>query len=375
MRNVLETLPRDLVFELDARAGRAGDRRRQPPGAPDRPRVRRAEPVGDRSTVLVFVPRQRFHARLPEQVAELVGEQYGSIATEIDSFLGSSNLARITFTVTRTEGAEPNLDHVSALVDDLTTSWNDRLQACAVNQLGETAARRVLTRIGDDVPESYRSGVLPADAVGDMSAPARADRLRRRHAHGPDPPRRRPRATGACGSTGGAIRSPSPNCSRCSATSGCERSRNGPTSRSTGELLHLRHRRARAARRRDRRPPPRQCARHVRGLAGRRHRARRLQPSRAVRRPHRGAGQRAALLCEVHEPDRLHVQPALHRGDVGAACISRCCSSSCSRRASTRRSARATGSPRSRWRTPRCSPRSTPCRRSTRTASGACSCR
>ena len=29
----------------------------------------------------------------------------------------------------------------------------------------------------------------------------------------------------------------------------------------------------------------------------------------------------------------------------------------------------------SRWQTPRCSPRSTPCRRSTRTASGACSCR
>ena len=87
------------------------------------------EPVGDRSTVLVFVPRQRFHARLPEQVAELVGEQYGSTPTEIDSFLGSSNLARITFTVTRTEGAEPNLDHVSALVDDLTTSWTDRLQA------------------------------------------------------------------------------------------------------------------------------------------------------------------------------------------------------------------------------------------------------
>ena len=118
--------------------------------------------------MLVFVPRQRFHARLPEQVAELVGEQYGSAATEIDSFLGSSNLARITFTVTRTEGAEPNLDHVSALVDDLTTSWTDRLQACAVDQLGEPAARRLLTRIGDDVPESYRSGVLAADAVGDM---------------------------------------------------------------------------------------------------------------------------------------------------------------------------------------------------------------
>ena len=169
MRNVLETLPRDLVFELDAHGlaelviDVVSLQERQIVRVFDVP-----EPVGDRSTVFVFVPRQRFHARLPEQVAALVGEQYGSTATEIDSFLGSSNLARITFTVTRTPGAEPNLDHVSALVDDLTTSWTDRLHACAVNQLGESGARRLLARIGDAVPESYRSGVLPADAVGDM---------------------------------------------------------------------------------------------------------------------------------------------------------------------------------------------------------------
>ncbi len=144
------------------------------------------EPVGDRSTVLVFVPRQRFHARLPEQVAALVGEAYGSTPTEIDSFLGSSNLARITFTVTRTTGrrtrprprvgAGRRAHHV---VDRPAAGRRP------IDQLGEAAAPTLLTRIGDDAPESYRSGVLAADAVGDMRAPARAGRRRRR------PPARR----------------------------------------------------------------------------------------------------------------------------------------------------------------------------------------
>ena len=79
MRNVLETLPRDLVFELDAHTlaelviDVVSLQERQIVRVFDVP-----EPVGDRSTVLVFVPRQRFHARLPEQVADLVGEAYGS---------------------------------------------------------------------------------------------------------------------------------------------------------------------------------------------------------------------------------------------------------------------------------------------------------
>ncbi len=169
MRNVLETLPRDLVFELDADAlaelviDVVGLQERQIVRVFDVP-----EPVGDRSTVLVFVPRQRFHARLPEQVAALVGESYGSTPAEIDSFLGSSNLARITFTVARTSGAEPDLDHVSALVDELTTSWLDRLRIAATHQLGEAAGRQLVARVGDAAPESYRSSVSPSDAVGDF---------------------------------------------------------------------------------------------------------------------------------------------------------------------------------------------------------------
>jgi glutamate dehydrogenase len=169
MRNVLETLPRDLVFELDS-SGLAqlvidvvNLQERQIVRVFDVP-----EPVGNRSTVLVFLPKQRFDAQLPERVAAAVGELYGSEATEVDSFLGASNLARITFTVERSEADEPDLDHVSAVVDQLTTAWIDRVHEMAVHELGEAHGNLVIHRAAAAAPASYRSSVDAGTAVGDL---------------------------------------------------------------------------------------------------------------------------------------------------------------------------------------------------------------
>ncbi len=169
MRNVLETLPRDLVFELDA------DRLAQlvidVVGLQERQIVRVfdvPEPVGAASTVLVFLPKRRFHAQLPEQVANVVGEAYGSATRELESFLGSSNLARVTFTVTRDPDRVPNLDELSDEIDQITTAWIDRVHAAATHRLGEARAARLLGRIGESAPGSYRSGVDPVTAVGDL---------------------------------------------------------------------------------------------------------------------------------------------------------------------------------------------------------------
>ncbi len=168
MRNVLETLPRDLVFELhSAQLAQlvidiVGLQERQIVRVFDVP-----EPVGNASTILVYLPKRRYHARLPEQVARIVGEAYGSEPRDVESFLGASNLARVTFTVTR--GAEtPDLDELSDEVDELTTAWIDRVHAAAVDRLGEVAATELMTRLAGAAPDSYRSAVDPETAVGDL---------------------------------------------------------------------------------------------------------------------------------------------------------------------------------------------------------------
>ena len=84
IRNTLETLPRDLVFELDA--DRLAHLVIDIVGLQERQLVRIfdvAEPVGAWSTVLVYLPRTRFTARLPEFVAEAVAASAESVAQAI----------------------------------------------------------------------------------------------------------------------------------------------------------------------------------------------------------------------------------------------------------------------------------------------------
>ena len=119
IRNTLETLPRDLVFELDA--DRLAHLVIDIVGLQERQLVRIfdvAEPVGAWSTVLVYLPRTRFTARLPELVAETVAAAYGSPYRDLESLVGASTLARITLSVRRPDGSPPDLDRLADVVDE-----------------------------------------------------------------------------------------------------------------------------------------------------------------------------------------------------------------------------------------------------------------
>lgn len=169
MRNVLETLPRDIVFELDA--DQLALLVIEVVNLQERQIVRVIEvpePVGTWSTVLVFLPKARFSADLPERIAEFVGAAYGAPTADIESFIGTSSLARITFTVQRSTDDAPDLDVLSDRVDALTTSWSDRFGSAARRELGDSVASRFLGRFADAVPDSYRSSVEPETAVADL---------------------------------------------------------------------------------------------------------------------------------------------------------------------------------------------------------------
>ncbi|HEX4980076.1 MAG TPA: NAD-glutamate dehydrogenase domain-containing protein, partial [Ilumatobacteraceae bacterium] len=175
IRNTLETLPRDLLFELDA--DRLAHLVIDIVGLQERQLVRIfdvAEPVGAWSTVLVYVPRTRFTARLPEIVAEAVAAAYHSSYRDVESLVGASTLARITLTVRRPDGVPPVLDRLADVVDELTTSWDDRLRSVLTRQLGAAAGRSLYERVGVHAPADFRANVPPARAVSDLE---RIDRL------------------------------------------------------------------------------------------------------------------------------------------------------------------------------------------------------
>jgi glutamate dehydrogenase len=169
-RNVIETLPRDLLFELtgDALAHLVIDivglQERQIVRVFDVP-----EPVGDWSTVLVYVPRTRFDAQMPVAVASVVAEAYDSEYRDLESLVGTSSLARITFTVRRSrDRGVPDLEHLAAQIDELTVSWTDRVLDALVRQLGGEEGRRLSQRFVDALPPEYSAHASPSRVVSDL---------------------------------------------------------------------------------------------------------------------------------------------------------------------------------------------------------------
>ncbi len=167
IKNVVETLPRDLLFELDGHA--LAELVIDIVGLQERRIVRVfdvAEPVGAYTTVFVYLPKIRFESGLQERVADIVRRHAGGEVRDVQSLVESSSLARIAMTVCVDGGLD--LDRLAADIDRETASWTDRAQDALVAALGEAQGRRVFESVRAAVPASYSTRVDPAFAVGDL---------------------------------------------------------------------------------------------------------------------------------------------------------------------------------------------------------------
>ncbi|MFT6761494.1 MAG: glutamate dehydrogenase [Candidatus Aldehydirespiratoraceae bacterium] len=167
VKNVVETLPRDVVFELDAEAlaGLVIDI----VGLQERRIVRVfdvAEPVGPWTTVFVYVPQARFESGLPDRIRRMVERHYGSESRDLQTLVGTSSLARITMTVRASDTAD--LDRLAVEVDELSTTWDERAAAVVCERLGDVAGRKVFTSVRDAIPSEYRARVDPEASAADL---------------------------------------------------------------------------------------------------------------------------------------------------------------------------------------------------------------
>jgi glutamate dehydrogenase len=167
VRNVIETLPRDTVFELAPLV--LTELVEQIVGLQERSIVRVfdvSEPVGPWTTVLVYVPRTRFQATLPERIAAIVAERYGGEVRDLETLLGTSSLARLSMTVRAPELADHG-DLVTE-IDLASTTWGERARSELVEVLGPVDGQHVWSTVRDAVPPDYRARVRPSAAVGDL---------------------------------------------------------------------------------------------------------------------------------------------------------------------------------------------------------------
>ncbi|HEU4840278.1 MAG TPA: NAD-glutamate dehydrogenase domain-containing protein, partial [Ilumatobacteraceae bacterium] len=169
-RTVLENLPRDLVLELEPTAlarlvaSIVGLQERQLVRAFEVP-----EPVGRWVTVLVYLPRDRFTAELPERVADAVAHAYEADRRTFETDVGASSLARIAVSVRRGEATRPvDLSALERAVDELSTAWSDGLRAALVADVGEERARALFDAVGAHAPPAYVAAVSPDRAISDV---------------------------------------------------------------------------------------------------------------------------------------------------------------------------------------------------------------
>ena len=310
------------------------------------------EPVGLWTTVLVYFPRNRFTAELPERLADIVADAYGADAADV-RVVRVGELARPRDRQRAPPDRRPPRRPRRPRADDRRAvdlvdrpPAHRRSSASSVRRTGTGCSTlagavgpgglpgRRRAGAGGRRPPPHRRGARPATsdlvvALGhdlDAAAGGVADaRVPTGHADGAvraapaaRPPRlRRPRRA--------AVHVPTSAASGCTSTTSASAPRRGACSTATA--------------------PPTSIDAFVGLVRGviESDGFNRLVARRRPRRPRRGDDPR---LRQVPAPDRLPVQPAVRRGHAGATRPSWSAgSSSCSRPASTR-AGRAGGGPR-----------------------------
>ena len=171
LANVLETFPRDELFQIDgetlfrfAMAILQLD---------ERPRVR-VLPRRDRFdrfvSVLVFAPRERYDSSIRKRIGDYLAQAYNGRVSAFYPFIPEAALVRVHFIIGRNAGDAPNPDRVTleAAVNGIVRTWSDGLCE-ALNATHDSAkSQRLFERYRTAFSEGYRETYAPQIAVNDM---------------------------------------------------------------------------------------------------------------------------------------------------------------------------------------------------------------
>ena len=169
--NVLETYPRDELFQIDedtlyqfALAILQLD---------ERPRVR-VLPRRDRFdrfvSVLVYVPRDRYDSGIRAAIGNYLATAFNGRLSAYYPFFPEGPLVRVHFIIGRAEGETPNPDRATLdrAVEAIVRSWTDGLSEALAAGPDPLRGRVLFARYRDAFPIDYREVYPPAMAVGDI---------------------------------------------------------------------------------------------------------------------------------------------------------------------------------------------------------------
>jgi glutamate dehydrogenase len=173
LKNIVENYPRDELFQISE-----DELLSQALGIlhlSDRPRVKlfaRTDPFDRFASVMLFVPRERYHSDLRRRAGELLASAYGGRLSAFYPAFNDTPLARVHYIIGLTPGhhLQPDLRKVEAEIAEAARTWEDRFEA-AVRASGREpeAVAATLARYRDAFPAGYRDRFDAAEALADVA--------------------------------------------------------------------------------------------------------------------------------------------------------------------------------------------------------------
>jgi glutamate dehydrogenase len=170
---ILETYPRDELFQITT-----DDLFRTATGVlrmAGRRQLRlflRKDTFGRFISALVYLPRDRFTTAHRLAMQEILLRVLNGVGVDYTTRVSESNLARVHFIV-RTDPTNPpgeiDVDQLAELLGDATRNWDDDFRLVLERKLGDEQAKLLAARYTDALPETYKDGHAPYEAVQDLA--------------------------------------------------------------------------------------------------------------------------------------------------------------------------------------------------------------
>lgn len=171
MRNILDTWPRDELFQADEESILEGARRALDLFIRPRPALYlRRDPFERFVSAIAWLPRDTFDTRLREKVGGMLARAFGGRLSAFHIALGDTPLARVHYIVGTVPGHVAAVEDAAleAAVAQAARSFTDRLGEALTAELGEARAAEALSRWADAFPDAYSETVSATTAVADL---------------------------------------------------------------------------------------------------------------------------------------------------------------------------------------------------------------
>ena len=170
---ILETYPRDELFQIttdDLYQAATGVLRMA--GRRQLRLFMRRDTFGRFISCLIYLPRDRFTTAHRLAMQEILLRELNGIGVDYTTRVSESNLARVHF-IMRTDPANPpqhiDVDRLAEQLGDATRNWDDDFRLVLERKLGDEQAKLLAARYTDALPETYKDGHLPYEAVQDLA--------------------------------------------------------------------------------------------------------------------------------------------------------------------------------------------------------------